>query len=1018
MTPERWQQVDRLLQEALEREPEARASFLSEACRHDDSLRREVEALLAAGDRAGGFLQSPALEDAGALINDSNANSILGRRIGCYQVISQLGAGGMGEVYLAQDTRLGRKVAIKLLPSFFTKDEQRLGRFQQEARAASALNHPNIITIYDIGEADSIHFIATEFIEGETLRTALDKGVQLSQALDVAIQTSSALHSAHQAGIAHRDIKPENIMVRTDGYVKVLDFGLAKLTEKQPLTIGTEAATIARVETDPGTVMGTARYMSPEQARGQEVDGRSDIFSLGVVIYEMVAGRAPFEGKTTSDVIAAILEKQPLPLARYEPGAPTEIQWIVTKALRKDRDERYQTIKEMLSDLRDLKQDLDAQSRSERRAALDASDGVSHRDKTRQRAAETTKENPLPTGEVTMRTTSSAEIILSEIKRHKAGAAFTLLALIVMIAGIAFGLYKYLGLNSSNSRAGAPRFTALSTGGKVGDQIIDGDVSISPDGKYIAYAAFDDKQQLGLWIKQVSTNSQVQIVPPASVDFFGTSFSRDGEFVYYVKAEKRRLLARTLYRVPVIGGISTKVMDDVRGTVDFSPDGKRFAFLRDLAPRGEMLLMFANTDGSGEPSLLTTIKQPQFFAQETAPSWSPDGKMIACALKTHAGTEYATVVGISVDDGQVRPLTSEKWSDMGRVLWAADGSGLIFTATVGVNKIGTQIWYLSYPEGKARRITNDLNGYGGVSLGMTADSGTIATLQIREFAQIWTTAPNQDASSARQISPGGRTDGNDSLSWMQDGRILYSARAGDNSDLWIVNADGAGPRQLTNDEYWESDATASPDGRYIVFQSDRTGNLNLWRTDVDGTNPKPLTDGSAVDTYPTISPDSQWVVFISNRIGGMPTLWKVAISGGSPTQLTGDFSLYPCVSPDSKLIAYGQLVEQASGSPRPRLVIIPFDGGKPVKTLDLPDSTLIWRGGTQWMPDGRAICFTNSPANVPNVWAQPLDGGPLKQLTNFKSDFIYRFAFSSNGKQLAVSRGRQTSDLVLIKDFR
>ncbi len=259
-----------------------------------------------------------------------------------YRILSRPGSGGMGEVYLAKDTRLGRKVAIKLLPNDLTKNEDRLHRFEQEARAASALNHPNIITIHEIGEAEGIHFIATEFIEGQTLRRQMAGGrLKLGATLEVATQVASALSAAHAAGIVHRDIKPENVMLRRDGYVKVLDFGLAKLTERRARATDTDAPTSASVKTDPGTVMGTVTYISPEQARGMEVDARTDIFSLGVVLYEMISGRLPFEGETTTDVLVSILEKEPPPLSRHAPEAPAELQRIVSKALRKDREERY-----------------------------------------------------------------------------------------------------------------------------------------------------------------------------------------------------------------------------------------------------------------------------------------------------------------------------------------------------------------------------------------------------------------------------------------------------------------------------------------------------------------------------------------------------------------------------------------------------------------------------------------------------------------------------------------------------
>ena len=343
--------------------------------------------------------------------------SIVGKQIGHYQVLSRIGRGGMGEVFLAQDTSLGRKVALKLLRSEFTHNEERLRRFRQEAQAASALNHPNILTIHEIGYEDPLHFMATEYVEGETLRQHIYRAcMSLGQALDVAVQVASALAAAHQAGIIHRDIKPENVMLRTDGYVKVLDFGLAKLTE--PKTVDTGAPTLLQVETEPGVVMGTVSYMSPEQARGMDVDARTDIWSLGVMVYEMAAGRQPFEGETASDVMSLILQKEPLPLAHSLPEVPGELERIVRKALRKDKEERYQTIKDLLIDLRNLRKELELEAEMERSL-------------------------PPPIGRMlgsgqsvaaTSQTKSSAEYIVTGIKQHKRAAALILGMIIVPAA--------------------------------------------------------------------------------------------------------------------------------------------------------------------------------------------------------------------------------------------------------------------------------------------------------------------------------------------------------------------------------------------------------------------------------------------------------------------------------------------------------------------------------------------------------------------------------------------------------
>src|SRR5262245_2882566 len=364
MTPERWQQVKRLFHDACERAPEERAIFLDAACDGDVELRLEIESLLAVHERAGDFMRQPALNVALAGgSGDAEAEIEAGSMINHYRVERRIGSGGMGEVYLAHDTRLGRRVALKLLRAEFTRDDERVRRFEQEARAASALNHPNILTIYEIGRMSETHFIATEFVAGETLRALITRGeLTLGLALDIAQQTASALAAAHHAGIVHRDIKPENIMVRPDGYVKVLDFGLAKLSERLDAKTKVSRLDFEAVKTQPGIVMGTVSYMSPEQARGYDVDARSDIFSLGVVVYELIAGREPFTGPSANDVIAALLNQEPPPLNHFIRRLPRELPGIVGRALVKAPDERYQQVAELQSDLKKLKQRLEMEA--------------------------------------------------------------------------------------------------------------------------------------------------------------------------------------------------------------------------------------------------------------------------------------------------------------------------------------------------------------------------------------------------------------------------------------------------------------------------------------------------------------------------------------------------------------------------------------------------------------------------------------------------------------------------------
>src|SRR6266536_3530908 len=351
---------------------------------------------------------------------ENSQTSLEGRKISHYRILEKLGAGGMGEVYLAEDTKLGRKVALKLLSEEYIADKDRLHRFEQEACAASALNHQNILTIYEVGMDGGRHFIATEFIDGMTLRQKMTGSVlEIEAVLEISIQIAGALEEAHAANILHRDIKPENVMIRRNGYVKLLDFGLAKLTEKERTPSDGEASTRVLVQTDTGVVMGTSRYMSPEQSRGQSLDVRTDLWSLGVLIYELIAGKAPFDGDTPTDVLVAITQKEPPPLARFSANVPAELEWIVTKALRKDRDERYQTAKELQTDLRRLKQRLQFEAELERSVSPEA---LSTMKTVSGPAAAYTASISAPTYPSAAPTLSSAEYIVSEIKRHKTGA--------------------------------------------------------------------------------------------------------------------------------------------------------------------------------------------------------------------------------------------------------------------------------------------------------------------------------------------------------------------------------------------------------------------------------------------------------------------------------------------------------------------------------------------------------------------------------------------------------------------
>ncbi len=848
----------------------------------------------------------------------------------------------MGEVYLAQDTQLRRPVALKLLPANFTQDEDRLRRFEQEAYSASALNHPNILTIYEIGHVDANRFIAMEYVEGVTLRHHLARthgqpgegqltgaGLKLHDALEIAIQIASALAASQAAGIAHRDIKPDNIMLRRDGYVKVLDFGLAKLTER-PETTDTEAPTRALVNTSPGAVMGTVNYMSPEQARGHTVDARTDIWSLGVVLYEMIAGRVPFEGPTPSHVIVSILEKEHPPLARFLSDVPEALEWIVTKALTKDRDDRYQTAREMLTDLRRIKQRLDVGAEIERSIAPDGTNPHITAGGVRGSTLSGFPLDQRSTHLGAAPTVSSAEYIAQGISRHKVGAGVALLLVVAAVAGGAV-LWSRFKPSTPTHTFRNIRLSQLTNSGNATV------ATISPDGKYVVHVV-NDGTLSSLWVRQVATSSNVEIVPKSEARYVGVTFSKDGNHVYYVVYDKNSPLG-VVYQIPVLGGSPVKITQDVDTPITFSPDGKRFAWIRQFPQSGETALFVANSDGTGEQKIASRQRPKRFTAgTPIGPSWSPEGDVIACpAGGPENGADRHTVVLVNATTKTEQDATPHRWSFVQQVVWGPHSAGMMVTAQEqqgGPN----QLWYVSNPGGEVERITNDLNNYNGVSV--SADGSTIATVQSKASSNVWV-APNGRADAAIKITQGTNEGGN-GLAIMPDGRILYTVFGGGRSDLFVVNADGSNQRQLTSNAALNAQPSATADGQYIVFVSTRSGSPHIWRMNTDGTNLKQITNGIA-EVNPLVTPDSQWVVY--QNIGDLG-LWRIPIDGGTPVHIMNKLASQQAISPDGKTIACRYREEDLSPF---KLALIDFETGKTFKLIDIPPTN----NALDWSTDGK-----------------------------------------------------------------
>jgi len=931
-----------------------------------------------------------------------------GAHLGPYEIISHLGAGGMGEVYLAEDTRLDRKVALKLLPSEFVSNEDRLRRFVQEAKAAAALSHPNIAHIYEVGEADGAHFIAMEFVDGDTLTMRMHRERNsLSALLKFLLQVAEGLAKAHSGGIVHRDLKPDNIMITRDGYAKILDFGLAKLIETQSSRGATDASAEAATAMMPaqplsaaGTVMGTVGYMSPEQAQGKTVDQRSDIFSFGCILYEAATGRRPFEGDSAIDTLHKVIYAAAPPIADFNPGAPADLQRIVRRCLAKDPEKRYQTIRDVANDLEDLRQEITSGS--------EADWSIPPKNVSTAPVTDVRSSDPQLGS-----TTSSAEYIVSEIKRHKTGAFVTLALLVV--SGLGYAIYHF---TSKTAPAAAhfqnTKITRVTSEGNVES------AAVSPDGKYAAYS-LEESGKRSLWTKHLGTGSRVQIVPTTEV--FGinaSTFSHDGGYVYYTRVDEQNPQG-ALYQVPVLGGASKKILANVAQPVSLSPDGKQLAFGRYHLAGTEDELLLANADGTNERHLIT-VKEPEWLGGASA-AWSPDGKMLAVGYGNETqdrgrptGRYAMTVAVVSIANPTLKPITSRRWPYAGSVAWFGDGSGLALIAREQV--LGAlQIWQVSYPGGDARRITNDLNSYSLYSLTLTADTSALISVQSDPVSNIWV-APEGEASRARAITSRKNVeDGRRSLAWTPDGKVVYDSNVNSKASIWIVNADGSDPKPLTESANDDFAPEVSPDGRYIIFGSNRGGPYEVWRMDIDGANPKQLTETTGVPTF-SISPDGRWVIY-NPFVGGVR---KVSIDGGTPIELAAKGNLrYPQVSPDGKLLAYFFDDEQTK---RPKIAVITFDGGAPVRVFDLPVTSgtnlyerLFYRG-FHWSPDGRALVYINTLGGVSNLWRQPLDGGKAVQITHFKSDLILNFAYSRDGHALAFARGTQSRDAVMISEVK
>jgi Tol biopolymer transport system component len=857
----------------------------------------------------------------------------------------------MGQIYLALDTRLGRQVALKFLPAELISDEISLLRLKQEACAASALNHPNILTIYDIGECEGEHFIASEFIDGVTLRSAMERNrVSTELAIDVATQVASALAAAHAAGVVHRDLKPTNIMLRPDGYVKVIDFGLAKRVRPSADQTQLQQSDLTRT----GTTMGTAEYMSPEQARGDELDQRTDIWSLGVILYEMVAGQRPFEGETQSHVLVAILDRPVPPLPASKAISPG-INVIISRALQKKAKDRYQSITDMLE-------------------ALQVAAGT--------------------TGSGSRIRIAPARVGFS--RRTKALIFAPILLALILVAA----WFLWWSLRQPHWLRIEP-VRQLTFNGRVQLE------AISPDGKYLAYTVGQPDGEQALHLKQIDSPSDQVKIAPRKINYRGLTFAPDSQTLYVV--EKDEKLMGRLYAVPLLASkIENPIVVDIDGPISFAPAGDEFVYVQheDVKRKGgnatRSTLMQSSLDGQSKRALVSATDVLIF----RHPVWSPDGRHIATFLLENRLDKSSKLFLDLVDSqGRESRRIAPDWEAVGQPQWTPDGKSLIAAGVLSYSEPNRrfqlhQLWLAS---GADHLLTNDLAAYSEVS--RSADGKRTTVIKTDSKAAVWISRAN-DFSHGDSVPADAERD--PALVWLDAAHVMANSRQNGSANLAVLDVQGQTMSPLTSEQAMEQGAAMIPGtaGKSVVFASNRSGEFHIWRFDADTNQLRQLTFGAHYDEDPTVSPDGHWVVYTS-WTQSAPHLWKVPAEGGASVHI-GDYRAeHAEISPDGSRIAC-YLQDPATG--KWMVAIIPFDeNGSPRM---VPGASVPFR----WSRDGESLTTVLTDAKgVSNLWRVPFTAGPPVQLTQFEDESISAFAWSPSGDRLACLRVTVGADVMLFK---